>query len=597
MVGNPNVYANGVMRSTDGGDNWENKSTGLYPSSMLAIAISPNYLYGSEKPIFVAGAGGVYRSINNGDSWETVNGTAPNNLDHPYASSIAISPDFVNDRTLFVGLDGQGCFKSVDGGENWQRIINSTSSGNTIIVSPNFQNDHTVIAKGYDSGNFIAVSRNAGATWDRLPLPPDSYSSTEITFSPDFASDQTIFVGVLGADGINGIYSYTFALSSNQPPVAKISSVETVHLGASMSLDGSSSYDPDGETINFSWAIKEQPEGSDPILVNATSSGPTFSTDQLGNYVIELVVTDSRGATGSATVTVSTYNTKPVADAGGNREVQVVGTPVTLDGTGSYDVDGDIPTFEWTITEMPVGSTAILNDSSLSTPSFTPDIYGVYRVQLIVRDHWVASDPVMIEVSFLNLPPVANAGSDGSVMVNETFTLDGSKSSDPNNDQLTYTWSLISSPKDSLATILNPFAAYTSITPDLLGEYRVQLAVSDGVLSNSIIITILAASGTQAVVGEIQTLQGTINTIPEVDLKNRNMGKTLNSKLSAVIADIEAGNYQMALDKLQNDLLPKTDGCATTGEPDKNDWIKSCEEQAVIYSEIQQTIIKLQQVK
>ncbi|HEX9882518.1 MAG TPA: hypothetical protein VGA79_01005 [Desulfobaccales bacterium] len=48
--------------------------------------------------------------------------------------------------------------------------------------------------------------------------------------------------------------------------------------------------------------------------------------------------------------------------------------------------------------------------------------------------------------------------------------------------------------------------------------------------------------------------------------------------------------YAAALDKLETDILPKTDGCATQGEPDKNDWIKDCATQQQVYPAVVQTI-------
>ena len=53
---------------------------------------------------------------------------------------------------------------------------------------------------------------------------------------------------------------------------------------------------------------------------------------------------------------------------------------------------------------------------------------------------------------------------------------------------------------------------------------------------------------------------------------------------------VDAGIYTAALSKLENDILPKTDGCEETGQPDKSDWIITCEQQAVIYPFIIETI-------
>ncbi len=63
------------------------------------------------------------------------------------------------------------------------------------------------------------------------------------------------------------------------------------------------------------------------------------------------------------------------------------------------------------------------------------------------------------------------------------------------------------------------------------------------------------------------------------------------NKLNAVIANIEAGNYEDALGQLRNDILGKTDGCVNNGSPDKNDWIKDCAAQGMVYPCIQRSIM------
>ncbi|GAG20988.1 unnamed protein product, partial [marine sediment metagenome] len=73
-------------------------------------------------------------------------------------------------------------------------------------------------------------------------------------------------------------------------------------------------------------------------------------------------------------------------------------------------------------------------------------------------------------------------------------------------------------------------------------------------------------------------------------LKNKNMKNALLNKINAVQEMLDAERYEEALNKLQNDILQKTDGCAETGEPDKNDWIITCEEQGELYPLIIETI-------
>ena len=59
--------------------------------------------------------------------------------------------------------------------------------------------------------------------------------------------------------------------------------------------------------------------------------------------------------------------------------------------------------------------------------------------------------------------------------------------------------------------------------------------------------------------------------------------KALINKIEAALAQLDEGLYQNLLDKLKNDILKKTDGCANTGQPDKNDWILTCEDQQKVY--------------
>lgn len=76
----------------------------------------------------------------------------------------------------------------------------------------------------------------------------------------------------------------------------------------------------------------------------------------------------------------------------------------------------------------------------------------------------------------------------------------------------------------------------------------------------------------------------TINMLdPEESFKNKNNPKTLANKLEAIIDLIDEDDYEGALNKLENDILKKTDGCNLTDEPDSNDWITDCDAQNDVY--------------
>ncbi|HUS71632.1 MAG TPA: phytase [Sedimentisphaerales bacterium] len=91
------------------------------------------------------------------------------------------------------------------------------------------------------------------------------------------------------------------------------------------------------------------------------------------------------------------------------------------------------------------------------------------------------------------------------------------------------------------------------------------------------------------------SLQGTLADAVDImldpeSLKNKNMKNALLNKIDAVQQMVEEGNYTGALSKLENDILAKTNGCGETGEPDKNDWIITCEEQSEVYRLVIETI-------
>lgn len=91
--------------------------------------------------------------------------------------------------------------------------------------------------------------------------------------------------------------------------------------------------------------------------------------------------------------------------------------------------------------------------------------------------------------------PEADAGEDQVVATGETVFLDGSASSDPNDDALTFGWTLIRKPDGSTASLADADTATPSFVADVAGEYEVMLVVSDGVLSDDDTVEITANGG------------------------------------------------------------------------------------------------------
>lgn len=218
--------------------------------------------------------------------------------------------------------------------------------------------------------------------------------------------------------------------------------------------------------------------------VKSSSTGwvPTLSIGQTFKVVIAVQNAgfDESDFNVSCNGDVVSANTDPVANAGQDQSV-LVGTQVTLDGGQSADADGDPLTFDWSLIEVPPGSSANLENPQGLTTTFEVDKFGDYRVQLIVDDGQASSAPDETVISTFNSTPVANAGVDQQAFVSGLVLLDGSGSTDVDGDGLSYTWSIISSPTGSTATLNDATSVQSSFNPDVAGEYIIELVVSDGI--------------------------------------------------------------------------------------------------------------------
>lgn len=183
------------------------------------------------------------------------------------------------------------------------------------------------------------------------------------------------------------------------------------------------------------------------------------------------------------------------ADAGPEQNL-FVGSEVVLDASGSHCLPAAPLLYQWTLISAPLGSTANISAPNAISPRFTTDLVGSYIFSLVVSDGYSSSIPDNVTINAIseNNRPLAHAGDDLQMVLGQMAALDGSASSDPDNDPLTHTWTITSRPDNSLADLDEATSVAPGFTPDQIGSYTIQLVVNDGMddsLPDSIVVTVV----------------------------------------------------------------------------------------------------------
>jgi hypothetical protein len=363
----------------------------------------------------------------------------------------------------------------------------------------------------------------------------------------------------------------TIDTATNHAPVANAGTDQTVTQGATVTLDGSASSDPDANAITYAWTHLS---GTAVTLSDPTAVRPTFTVPTGTAYeslVFQLIVNDGSLSSTADTVTITEQApTTTCTNIAGLATVTASSDTPLYQQTAAKAIDGTADgypgdyTREWATNKQGAGawlnlawdrsytvSSVTLHDRPNTadqivsgTLSFNDgtsitigplDNYGaattysfaektVTSLMLTVSQTSGTTENIglsEIEVcgtaaGTTNRTPTANAGSDQTVTQGATVTLDGSASSDPDGDAITYAWTQVSGTAVTLSDATADRPTFTAPTGGTTDEQLVfQLVTNDGNVNSTadtVTVTVQPAAQTCVNIASLATVTASSDT-------------------------------------------------------------------------------------
>jgi hypothetical protein len=571
--GNLDVF---FSRSTDGGTTF---SSPIDLSADAADSANPQVATDAAGNIFVvwendtAGALGILfsRSIDGGLTF-----SAPVFLSANMGGSVSpqMLVDLVGNINVVWEDDSVGAAdisysRSANSGISFsipKSLSRNVGSSVNAQIAVDLVGNINVVWENNSPGNFDVFYSRSADNGTTFSIPKSLSNELGDSRNPQIAVDSSGSVNVLWADNIPPNFNTdVFFVRSNDGGVT-FSAVQNLSNNVGISANPWLTVDAGGN-VNVTWE-DSTPGNRDIFFAQSTGGGATFSAAQnlsndLGLSSFAQIAADKNAnlnvvwqdaAPGVSQIFFSrfssgkTANRPPLANAGPDQNVESGGpggTLVQLNGSGSSDPDGDVLTYLWKDeTGNAVGNTAVVQLTlSIGTHTFALTVTDPGRLTSTAFTH--------VSVTAANRPPVANAGADrtiGCAGPGGTQTaLDGSGSSDPDGDVLTYVW------KDQWGNVVGR----TAVVPLTvrLGTYSFTLTVTDPAG--------LSSTGTTHV-----TVQDTTSPTLQVSLSPNSLWPP-NHKLVQITATIDASDRCSSSQKVQLASITSSDLDEGQGDGDQ----------------------------
>ena len=386
-----------LWRSSDGGTRWERVYSSALDNVDSISGVNLPAQYGNDsQTVLIAGKSGgksaIWQSTDNGQSF-----AKRLTSDTDTGSNFNINAwTVVDNDILFVGsFDGSNgvVYYSTNGGWTYsQKATAGSQSLNSIAISPDYEQDKTILVG--NTNGWVYWSEDNGASFESLPADVTSAplsGSITVAFDPEFSKNRTVYAASNTAD--QGVYRFVIdkdtsweSINTSLPSGGKLSQLVA-------STDG---------TL---YAANLKSDGGMERSLNPTYSlGPTFETVTRGledSAILDgLWLSDNRLWTiDSQNVRLMSYIdslTQPVMPGSPSNDADGIGTIInynisnvsldweTLEGATEYEWQLD---YDTDFSTVPSGFEGETKASSARLPALDPNTAYYWRVR--------ASEPVL----------------------------------------------------------------------------------------------------------------------------------------------------------------------------------------------------------
>ncbi len=267
-------------------------------------------VYGS--PAFVAPDDGDYHLGAGSAAFERgVSTWVHNDIDGDLRSiGLGMQPDLGADEALPVLAVAKSGPAWHNSGELVTYTLSVTNTGvvtaHRILLSDVLPSGATFV-EASDSGEIKPGSDTVTWFLPALGLEESVVTRTFTVTATDTIVNQEYGVSSFGTPVVSGTVAITTQL--NHAPTADAGAPQSVSVNALVTLDGSTSFDPDGDPLIYRW---QQTGGASVTLSNLAAVSPTFTSPSTADVLtFSLTVTDTLGVAHSDTTSVVVTNIPP----------------------------------------------------------------------------------------------------------------------------------------------------------------------------------------------------------------------------------------------------------------------------------------------